>query len=86
MVAAYKYFGRFRKVLEDYGSDSPKDAMPIKPPPGYVHLQEAARILNLSYRALWEWVKRRKIKSHKPGKERFIALTEIARIQSSNGG
>lgn len=56
----------------------------MKPPKGYVTLGAAMTILGVSYRTIMRWIGERKMKTIKPGKEHFVALKEIQRIQEGN--
>lgn len=58
--------------------------MTLKTPKGCFRFDEAARRLGLSYKGLYLWVKSGKIKSRKPGKERFIPASEVERIQNGS--
>lgn len=43
--------------------------------------EEAARRLGLTRQTLLIWVHKKKIKSRKEGKERFVAISEVERFQ-----
>ena len=54
----------------------------MKTPKGYFTLKEASKRLGVTYRAVSGWVKEKRLRSIKPGKERFVLISEVEGVEN----
>ena len=52
----------------------------MKPPKGYLSLEEFSKRAGVVYLTAWRWIKEKKLKAIRPAKEWFIKETEVKRL------